>query len=147
MCAWNRLFGIKSRAIFVSIALIVIMGILISSSFMEVPSEKDLRGDWEGEYNEMELVFMFNSDGTCLLSFKDSASGETNEMSGNFEVDFTKEPIPLSIRNIPQLNYALHTIIKFTNDGSLMIADFAPRRRVRPIAFHYDTSMNLRPAD
>lgn len=133
----------KNKAI-LSIVLILLAGILIASSYMEVPSEKDLYGVWEGEHHEMELLFTFNADGTCLLSFKDSISGETTELSGNFELDFSKDPIPLSIRNIPQLNYALYTIIEFTNNESLVMADFAPRWRFRPISFNYDTSINLR---
>jgi len=133
----------KSRAILLSIVLILILGILVSSSYMEVPGEKDLYGVWEGEYHEMELVFTFNTDGTCSLSFKDSVSGEMNELTGSFEVNFSKEPMPLSIRNIPRLNHALYTIIKFTNDESLVMANFVPRWRLRPISFNYDTSINL----
>lgn len=132
------------NGIILSITLILLASILIVSSHMEIPSENDIYGVWEGEGNEMELVFTFNTDGTCSLSFKNIATGEMNELSGTFEVDFAKSPTPLSIRNIPQLNHPLHTIMEFTNNGSLIIADFSPVWRLRPISINYDTSMNLR---
>ena len=111
---------------------------------MEVPGEKDLYGVWEGQINNTELIFTFNPAGTCLLAFKDNVSGEMDELSGTFEVDFSRSHIPLSIRNIPQLNHGLYTIIKFTDNDSLEIAAFAPAWRLRPISFEYDTIMTLR---
>ncbi len=120
------------------------MGLFSTTSCIELPREKDIYGVWEGKFREMELTFTFNADGTCLLTFKDSSSGETNDLSGTYEVDLSKNPIPLSIRNIPQFSHGLYTIIQFTNDGSLVIADFAPRWRLRPISFEDDTSMTLR---
>jgi len=70
-----------------------------------------------------------------------------DKLKGTFEVDFSKYPLPLSIRNIPQLNHGLYTILKFTDNGSLVIADFAPRWRFRPTSFEYDTDMTLRKVD
>ncbi|MFC1964389.1 hypothetical protein ACFLWG_00045 [Chloroflexota bacterium] len=133
----------RSRIVLLIIAVLV-LDILIASSCMKVSSGEDLYGVWQGEHHEMELLFIFNSDGTCSLSFKNNDSGETNELSGTFEVDFEKSPIPLSIRNIPQLTYGLYTIIYFTDNNSLIMADFSPRWRLRPISFQNNTSMNLR---
>lgn len=137
----------KNRAIALSIVLILLLGILISSSYMKVSGERDLYGVWEGQHDELELLFAFNTDGTCSLRFENITSGEVNEYTGNFEVNFSKEPIPLSIRNIPRLNHALHTIIEFKDDESLVMADFAPLWRLRLISLNYDTSMNLRRAE
>jgi len=136
----------KNRAISLSIVLLLIASILVSFSYMKVSSEEDLYGIWEGEHQGLELLFSFNPDGTCTLSFENTTNGEVYEYSGTYEVNFSKEPIPLSIRNIPQLNHALYTIIKCTNNESLVMADFVPRWRLRPISFNYDTSMNLRRA-
>lgn len=137
----------KNRFIPLIIVLILISGILITSSYMKELGEKDIYGVWEGVQHETELSFIFNTDGTCLLSFRDSVTGETNELRGTFELNFSKDPIPLSIRNIPQINHGLYTIVRFTSNDSLIIADFAPRWRLRPISFEYDTSMNLRRVD
>ena len=133
----------KSRIILLIISTLI-LSILIASSCMKAPSEEDLYGVWQGEYHEMELLFIFKSDGTCSLNFKNSVSGEMDELNGTFEVDFSKYPVPLSIRNIPQLNHGLYTIVKFTNNDSLIMADFSPRWRLRPISFQNSTNMDLR---
>ena len=103
-----------------------------------------MHGVWEGNYKDVELSFTFNTDGTCLLSFKNNITDETDEMKGTFELDFSKTPVPLSIRNIPALNHGLYTIIDFNNDGSIRMAVFSPRWRLRPVAFEGDSFMVLR---
>ena len=134
----------KSSIIFV-IAAIFALAILIFFSGNETPSEEDLYGDWHGEYQGMEVLFRFNGDGTCLLIYENNDNGETEELSGTFETDFSKTPIPLSIRNIPQLNHGLYTIIKFPSNGTLTVADFATRWSERPVAFQANSGLNLLP--
>jgi hypothetical protein len=65
-------------------------------------------------------------------------------LDGTFETDFTKRPVPVSIRNIAQLSHPLHTIVELRADGTLWVAPFAPRSRVRPIAFDPQRTMELR---
>jgi len=113
-------------------------------SCVEVPRQEGIYGIWKGAHHGKELLFRFNSDGTCVLSFKDNASGSIEMLNGNFELDFSKKPIPLTVRNIPQLNHPLHTIVKFRGDDSIRIAHFATRWRLRPISFDRIASMNLR---
>ena len=133
------------NGIILSITLILLTSILITSSYnVGASRENDIYGVWEGEGNEKELLFIFRTDGTCSLSFKNTATGEMNELSGTFEADYAKDPIPLSIRNIPQLNHPLYTIMELTDNDSLLIADFSPVWRLRPISINYETSMNLR---
>lgn len=105
---------------------------------------KDIYGTWRGELQGKVLLFQFKSDQTAILSFMDIASGTVEEITGNFEVDCSKKPIPLSIRNIPQLNHPLHTIIKFSEDDSIQLVNFSPRWRLRPISFIGMTSVNLK---
>ena len=44
-------------------------------------------------------------------------------LNGNFEIDFSKTPIPLSIKNISNLDYTIHTIIEFKNENELKLGD------------------------
>jgi len=134
----------KSSIVFIIVAIFA-LAVLIYFSGNETPSEEDLYGVWQGEYQGTEVLFRFNGDRTCLLTYKNSDSGETSEMRGTFETDFSKTPIPLSIRNIPQLDHGLYTIIKFTGDGTLTVADFSTRWRARPVAFQLDSEINLTP--
>ena len=142
MCR-KDLFEMMIRTILLIISMFV-LSIFFASSCITAPSEEDLYGIWHGEYHEMELLFIFNSDRTCSLSFKDSYSDDTDELRGTFETDFSKAPIPLSIRNIPQLTHGLYTIIQFTDNNSIMMADFSPRWRLRPISFQNNASMILK---
>ena len=133
------LLRMKSRLILLIVSALILFG----SSCMKIPDINHLYGVWQGEHNETELLFAFNNDGTCSLSYKNRDSGEIYILSGTFEVNFSKSPIPLSIQNIPQLNHGLYTIIQFTDNNTLKVADFSPRWRLRPISFQKDTSMDL----
>lgn len=134
----------KSRVVLLVVALIVLAGILIASSYMKEPEGEGIYGVWEGVYQGDELSFTFNTDGTCLLSFNDNVTGETEEIRGTFELNLSKNPIPLSINNIPQITNGLYTIIEFTDEDSLKIADFSPRWRLRPLSFESGTYMRLK---
>lgn len=105
---------------------------------------EDIYGIWKGEYLKSELLIKFSNDGTCLLSFIDNDSNSIDTLNGYFTMDFSKTPIPLSIRNIPQLNHPLHTIVEFIGLDSIMLGNFSTRWKVRPISFDQKKSIILR---
>jgi len=117
---------------------------LVIFSCAEAPQQEWVCGVWKGETRGKELLFTFNADGTCELVFTDTASGAAERISGRFEMDFSKKPVPLTIRNIPQLTHPLHTIIAFVGKDSMRIAQFAVRWRLRPIAFNVGSDMLLK---
>ena len=106
--------------------------------------QEDIIGIWRGEHQGKELLFEFKSDQTCVLSFSGKVLATTVILSGNFNTDFSKKPIMLSVRNITQLNHPLHTILEFVNGNSIRIAKFVPRWKLRPISFDLNTSMELK---
>jgi hypothetical protein len=106
--------------------------------------ERDLYGIWSGEHDNRELLFRFEPDHTCSLRFRDKGTGTETVLDGTFETDFTKQPVPVSIRNIAQLSHPLHTIVTLRADGTLWVAPFSPRSRLRPIAFDPKVTMELR---
>jgi hypothetical protein len=96
---------------------------------------EDLVGTWEGESQKMSSVVVdFAADGGFQLEYVDQ-QGETQDLTGDYEADFSKAPVSLSIRNIPQLQHPLHTIIEFKGADSLRMGAFAPRWRLRPVSF------------
>ena len=129
--------------VIISVIFLLILGALLASSYTQAPKDEDIYGVWEGKHGEAELFFTFNTDRTCSLVFVNSATGETDEINGNFDVNFSKHPAYLSIRNIPRVDYALHTIIKFTDKDSIIIAEFSPKWRLRPVWFGDDSYVNL----
>ena len=102
-----------------------------------------LIGVWEGNTDSTRIEFKFNQDRTCKISIVTFESDSIN-IAGDIEFDFTKVPISLTIRNIPQLTHPLHTIIEFVGEDGLRIAQFAPRWRIRPIVFNPRTTWNLK---
>lgn len=125
-------------------AFLIVTCALSFYSCEDVHTQQDIYGAWEGECRGADIHFTFNHDGTCNLVFLDIASGSIKTISGNFVVDFTKKPIPLSITNIPQLSHPLHTIVEFAGEDSMRIAQFATRWRLRPIVFDRQTSFELK---
>ena len=123
--------------------------IFLASTFVVIscgkaPTQNDIYGVWKGEHLGKELMFKFNNDGTCVLNFKDSVSDSAEILIGNFKMNFSQKPITLSVRNIPQLNHPLHTIVEFVKMDSIKLANFSPRWRIRPITFDPIASMSLR---
>jgi len=127
--------------------LIVFLCTLMMFSCAKAPSQENIYGVWKGESQGVELIFKFFKDGTCVFSFKNNASNSTKILNGNFEIYLSKKPISLTVRNIPQLNHPLHTIVEFIEDDSIRLAYFATRWRLRPISFDHNISMNLKKAD
>jgi len=116
---------------------------IILFSCGDIVREQDIIGIWSGEYNGNELLFEFNSDYSCVLSFDDKVLNTQEILNGDFEINYSKTPAILSIRNIQQLTHPLHTIIEFENTKSIRIAGFSPRWKLRPISFDLDTNMEL----
>ena len=112
--------------------LCALLGVLLACSPPYGP--KDLIGTWEGASEELSsVVVSFGADGSWRLEYVDRQE-EGHSLTGDFEVDFSKAPVPLSIRNIPELPHPLHTIIQFRGADSLLMGSFAPRWRLRPIS-------------
>ena len=104
---------------------------------------KDLVGTWEGASEEMSsVVVSFAADGGFRLEYADQQE-EVHSLTGDYEADFSKLPVPLSIRKIPQLPHPLHTIIQFREADSLRMSPCAHRWRLRPISFHPATQTFL----
>ena len=104
---------------------------------------KELIGTWEGSGGEIGSVLVsFAPDGGFRLEYVD-AKGEHQKLTGDYEADFTKAPVPLSFRKIKQLPHSLHTIVQFDSADTLRMGDFAPRWRLRPLAFDPDSVILL----
>jgi hypothetical protein len=109
----------------------------------DVNTNANIHGNWKGIYNDHKLSFVFKSDNTCVFNFFDKQSNAFITINGNYELDFSKKPIPLSIRKIPQMNNPLFTIIEFINVDSIRIAEFSTKWRLRPISFENGKTINL----
>jgi hypothetical protein len=105
-------------------------------------NEESLFGVWVGEKDGVEIVLTFSRDSTSEIIFKDGSN--VTKLTGYFQVDFSKRPIPLTIRNIPNLNHPLHTIIQFEELDLIRISKFGPRLKLRPIGFNRETEIYLR---
>ncbi|HXV59741.1 MAG TPA: hypothetical protein VEK15_03540 [Vicinamibacteria bacterium] len=128
-------------------ALALVLCAASVSSCVHSPRPENLFGVWTGKSGNVLLVFRFFHDGRCEFLFEDAESGSTQLINGNMEIDFSKTPIPLTVRNIPQLTHSVHTIVEFLDDDTMRMAAFATRWRLRPIAFDPSTSMTLKKAD
>ena len=104
----------------------------------------NIYGNWKGSNNDHNLLFVFKNDNTCVFKFINKQSNKFETINGNYKLDYSKNPILLSIRNIPQLNYPLHTIVEFISEDSIRIAGFSPKWRLRPISFEYEKSIYLK---
>ena len=106
--------------------------------------KNDIFGLWQG-HNHSELIyFKFNNDYSCDIRIVDETTKNESIYSGNFEVSFLKNPKTLSIRNIPQFDHPLHTIIEFLNKDLIKMGSFSPRWKLRPISFDPISSIKIK---
>ena len=133
----------NNRVIILNLSILIILSVCTIISCRKTPCQEDIYGVWKGEFQGKELLVKFERDQTCVLSFMNKESNSVEILNGNFEIDFSKKPIPLTVRNIPQLNHPLYTIVEFIRSDSIRLASFSPRWRLRPISFNRSTSINL----
>ena len=120
---------------------------LIVLSLLSCTSSKtnaDVFGKWEGDYNDHKVSFIFKSDKTCILKFFDKELNDFVTINGNYEFDFSKKPLALSISNISELNHSLYTIVEFNGNDLIRIAEFSPKWKLRPISFNSGKTINLK---
>jgi hypothetical protein len=122
---------------------IATFGLAIRADTNCTSGQTPLYGVWSGELEGRQLTMAVKPDGTCTISFKDQASGAVETLSGTFETDFSKRPVPLSIRNIPSLDHPLHTILEFSGRKTIRMAPYARRWRLRPVWFDTNRSVTL----
>ena len=106
--------------------------------------DSNIYGKWESSYNDQKLTFVFNNDKTCIFKYFNKKLNKYEIINGNFKLDFSKNPISLSIRNIPQLNHSLHTIVKFIGEDIIRITGFSSKWRLRPISFEPKKTIELK---
>ena len=139
-----RIIRMNNRIIILNLSILIILSVCTVISCGKIPCQEDIFGVWKGEFQGKELLFKFESDQTCVLSFMNKESGSVEILNGNFEIDLSKKPISLSVKNIPQLNHPLYTIVEFIGSESIRLASFSPRWRLQPISFNRSTSINLK---
>ena len=124
----------EKNSLFILFFIITVFfsAILISKKNYE---KNNIFGLWENHNHKEVIYFKFNDDYSCDIKIIDETTKDENIYSGNFEVNFLKNPKTLSIRNIPQLDHPLHTIIKFLNEDLVKMGSFSPRWKLRPISF------------
>jgi hypothetical protein len=106
--------------------------------------ETNIVGSWWGDLNDKKIEIFFSQDNTFDLKFIDLTKDSIEEFSGDYEIDFTKAPMPLTLKNITQLNYPLHTIIEFVQIDLIKSAFFSKQLKIRPISFNKQKLFYLR---
>ena len=100
---------------------LIVGTLMLNSACVKEPMGFDPVGTWEGEDGGEKIQFVFQKDGTC--EFVSKKGGEVFQMNGECQFDFSKRPIPLMMRNIPQLNHPVHTIVEFESADEIRIGE------------------------
>ena len=138
---------IKKTTFFFIINFALLIGSIFLLSCEKISSSDDIIGTWQGDYLGTEVIITFNFDGTCNLNITDSTTSVTQLLNGNFVIDISKKPMTLSIRNIPQIDYPLHTIAEFIDKKSIKLGRFAPRWKIRETFFDQSHTIILNKID
>ena len=123
------------------ILLILVAILVVNNQYSE---KYKVYGDWRGDFKGYELFFEFKSNHRFKLIFKDKVLKTSNVIKGNFYADYSKKPISLSLKNLPNTSHPLHTIIKFKGNNLLTIEKFSTKEKFRPMIFSYEENMKLK---
>jgi hypothetical protein len=123
----------------INLSLIFLLGILSCTD----PIKKDIYGKWFGNHDNNKIIFIFNRDNSFSLNYYNKNPNKDKLINGVFVIDYTKSPIPLSIKDISQLNHSLYTIIDFIEADSIIISYFSEQLRLRPISFSNNNIFSL----
>ena len=116
------------------ISLIALMlMIFLYSDILKI--DDNISGNWVGNYNKNKISIEFNDDNACVIRLINKKTNKIETISGNYNLDISKNPIPISIRNIKELNYSLYGIIKFVDKDSIQISTFSTKLKLSPISF------------
>ena len=116
------------------ISLIALMlMIFLYSDILKI--DDNISGNWVGNYNKNKISIEFNDDNACVIRLINKKTNKIETISGNYNLDISKNPIPISIRNIKELNYSLYGIIKFVDKDSIQISTFSTKLKLNPISF------------
>ena len=103
-----------------------------------------LLGAWTGSGPTIPLIeVQFLENGEFHMRIV-TINGDDLTYDGEFETDFTKTPVPLSMRSISQLPHAIHTIIELRGDETLRMGEFGEKWRLRPTEFNPANAMTLK---
>lgn len=118
-------------------SLIIIL--LLSAIACYAPNQANDKNRLIGEWRCMadsDITILFKEDSKCEMIFKEN--NKTIRTKGDYSVDFSKSPIPLSMTNLTKIGHPIHTIIAFIDDDTIEIGRFSPKWRLRPIVFEKD---------
>ena len=116
----------------------VLMGALLLEvrSSTHTPDHSFLLGNWSGLHKGTSIVLIFNKDSTCELSVLDAESKERTVIRGSYSIDFTKDPLPLTITKVTGIDCNLHTIVEVGSADVIRIAAFSPTAKMRAVTFN-----------
>ena len=117
--------------------------LILFSCQRDNPNERIL-GTWGGRYNNHQFKFVFRADKTCSLELPDMHNqSKVILVEGEYELNVSKKPIPLSIRKIRQIDHSLHSIIQFGDNDDIYVSFFSRSWRLRPLTFQSGAILTL----
>jgi len=136
--------AVTVRGIAELVLLAMLLVAVVRLGAWDEPVEEDIYGMWTGTHENKEISLNFAYDGVCTMTLVRLDNGSEETIKGNFMLDFSKDPIVMSIENVPQLNHPLHTVVKFLSEDTILVGYMAPRWRLRPVAFGAGNEFRLK---
>jgi len=115
----------------------VVTGLLFLEVRLSIhrPDDNFLHGTWSGRHKDASVVLILNKDGSCELKVSAAESKEKSVIRGNYSIDFTSEPLPLTITTATGIDCNLHTIVEVGSADVIRIAAFSRTEKMRALTF------------
>lgn len=118
--------------------------LIVLSSIPDSTSINKLGGEWRGFFKSSVIVLKIDSDSKCTLYVSNQLKDNINQFTGTCSIDGSKRPYSLSITNIDETLYPLHSLLLRVDDHTIHVAEFSSKWRLRPLSLHGDNTIILK---
>ena len=117
--------------------------VILFMSCNTIISNNSIYGQWIGKYNNHEFIIIFRDNNECFMKYFNNDTNRYVVINGDYELDFSKNPIPLKIKNIQEMKHPLYSIIEYISNNSIKISKFYSKWKLSPVSFKVNETLIL----
>jgi len=107
----------------------------------DVGYDQKIIGSWEGSNKNFNLFIEIKNINDCSVIINHVDSNK--KIIGDCLINPNKSPMPFTIIKSKQIDYSMHSIIKFRGKNQIEIGKFSKLPRTRPLVINKEDKITL----
>ena len=125
------------------LGIVLVFSLFLLSGIPSTLTMDELSGEWRGSFKQSTILLRISSGGKCILRVGKELGDEMDQFTGTCRINGSKRPYELSINNIDETLYPLHSLMLPLNKQSIQMTEFSSKWRVRALNFNTDNTIIL----